>query len=184
MLPLRDRSGARRSLVACFWAALIPFLFLVVLSPVAGAQAQEENQPAKEEQKATESAVLPSEEEELISDEQDAEEIPRGEYVAERDPFRGLAQPDLEMQKRPPGIEGMAISELALVGIIRGQLGAHAVFVGTDLKAYTLTVGDAVYDGKVKSIADNMVIFEQQAFDQLGRPKEPKLITVYLYPVK
>jgi len=41
-----------------------------------------------------------------------------------------------------------------------------------------------VFDGKVKSISDNEVIFEQQAFDPFGRPDEPKMITVYLYPMQ
>ncbi len=75
----------------------------------------------------------------------------------------------------------MAISEIALKGVMKVPDGFLAIFEGRDGKSYLLQEGDAVLDGKVKRIGRNQVTFEQVILDPFGRPKEKKEIVVNLH---
>ena len=50
-------------------------------------------------------------------------------------------------------------------------------------KAYTLKVGDEVFDGRVTNITDNELVFEQWIFDDLNRPRPPKKFTIKLHRI-
>jgi hypothetical protein len=86
-----------------------------------------------------------------------------------RDPFEPLVKKDVESSgKRPKGIAGMLVNEIALKGLAVDSRGVPvALFQGTDNRGYTLRVGDIVYDGKVIDIDANrgMVMFRQQVDD-------------------
>lgn len=86
-----------------------------------------------------------------------------------RDPFEPLVKKDVETSgKRPKGIAGMLVNEIALKGLAVDSRGVPvALFQGTDNRGYTLRVGDIVYDGKVIDIDANrgMVMFRQQVDD-------------------
>lgn len=86
-----------------------------------------------------------------------------------RDPFEPLVKKDVEMTgKRPKGIAGMLVNEIALKGLAVDSRGVPvALFQGSDNRGYTLRVGDIVYDGKVIDIDANrgMVMFRQQVDD-------------------
>lgn len=87
-----------------------------------------------------------------------------------RDPFEPLIKPAaLEPPtKRPKGIAGMVVAEIALKGL---AVDAHgnvvALFRGTDNRGYTLRVGDQIYDARVIAIdrARGVVVFRQQVDD-------------------
>jgi hypothetical protein len=57
----------------------------------------------------------------------------------------------------PPGIAGMTIREVQLLGISVSTEEQTACFFGTDKRVYFLHVGDRLFDGYVKSIAMDAV---------------------------
>jgi len=67
--------------------------------------------------------------------------------------------------KRPPGIEGMELKELELVGVLFVKGIYKAMFIGSDDFAYTLQPGEEIWDSKVKEIDMNCVTFEQETED-------------------
>jgi hypothetical protein len=58
----------------------------------------------------------------------------------------------------PPGIAGMYIAQVGLLGTSVRDGGMVAVFQGTDKRAYFLRVGDRLFDGHVKEIKGDRVI--------------------------
>ena len=92
-----------------------------------------------------------------------------------RDPFVSLRQqrdkdPGTAL---PPGIRGLVISRLTVGGIIVGARGRIAVvtMTGRD-RAFFLRVRDRLYDGFVKRIQGDRVIFREKTTDVFGRPVE------------
>ncbi len=82
-----------------------------------------------------------------------------GEYQyqpkSNRDPF--VSPFDLERLKgkknRRPGIQGMAINEIVIQGIIKSKKrGYEALVLGSDNKIYWIKPGDELFDGRVLSI--------------------------------
>jgi hypothetical protein len=77
-----------------------------------------------------------------------------------RDPFldpllsRKAENADEETPKGtpPPGIAGMYIKDVELLGMAVSSEGQTAAFRGTDKRVYFLRVGDRFFDGYVKSI--------------------------------
>ena len=53
----------------------------------------------------------------------------------------------------PPGIAGMYIDQVELVGVSASPEGIIAVFRGTDKHVYFLHEGDRMFDGHIKSVA-------------------------------
>ena len=91
-----------------------------------------------------------------------------------RDPFRSLLE-NMAIKgegQRPPGIAGMLISEVDLVGIINGPAGSIAFLNGSDNRGYFMRNGNELYDGKVMDIdrAAGRVLFRQRIDD----PREIK----------
>ncbi len=87
-----------------------------------------------------------------------------------RDPFRslldGLDAPDEEGGRvRPPGLPGMLIEELRLEGIIETPGGILAFVLGRDNLSYIIRPGTVLYNGEVKDILFDRVVFRQQADD-------------------
>ncbi len=72
-----------------------------------------------------------------------------------RDPF--VSPFDLERLKgkkdRRPGIQGMAINEIVIQGLIKSKKrGYEALVLGSDNKIYWIKPGDELFDGRVMSI--------------------------------
>jgi len=86
-----------------------------------------------------------------------------------RDPFLSVWNKGAE-GTRPPGIAGMEISELDLMGIAATPDGKnrYALVLGTDNKGYNLREGDQLYDGKVKKIESDRVTFLKKVNDPLS----------------
>ena len=92
-----------------------------------------------------------------------------------RDPFRSLregfeAALDDESEPRPPGLPGMTVDEVKLSGIIETPNGILAFVQGRDSISYILRPGTKLYDGEVKEIHFDRVIFRKQSND----PKQLK----------
>ena len=92
-----------------------------------------------------------------------------------RDPFRSLREGfertyDDESEPRPPGLPGMTVDEIRLQGIIETPNGILAFVQGRDSISYILRPGTRLYDGEVKEIHFDRVVFRKQSND----PKQLK----------
>jgi Tfp pilus assembly protein PilP len=92
-----------------------------------------------------------------------------------RDPFRSLREGferaiDEESEPRPPGLPGMMVDEVRLEGIIETPNGILAFIQGRDSISYILRPGTKLYDGEVKEIQFDRVVFRKQSND----PKQLK----------
>jgi Tfp pilus assembly protein PilP len=98
-------------------------------------------------------------------------------YEAEgrRDPFVSLmrrgADPDRGVSPRPPGLPGLAISEVALKGTVNTPTGFVAILQGVDSKAYVVREGERLFDGSVRRIEQDGIVLSQQISDQFSREK-------------
>jgi len=86
-----------------------------------------------------------------------------------RDPFQSLIELARERKgERPKGIEGMAVDEIDLAGIVRDATGGNvAYFTGSDNRGYFLRVGERIYDATMIAIDPlvGAVTFRQQIDD-------------------
>lgn len=92
-----------------------------------------------------------------------------------RDPFRSLRAGfeqkfEDEAEPRPPGLPGMTIDEIRLEGIIETPNGILAFIQGRDNISYILRPGTKLYDGEVKEIQFDRIVFRKQSND----PKQLK----------
>jgi Tfp pilus assembly protein PilP len=92
-----------------------------------------------------------------------------------RDPFRSLREGfekayDEEAEPRPPGLPGMTVDEITLEGIIETPNGILAFVQGRDNISYILRPGTKLYDGEVKEIRFDRIVFRKQSND----PKQLK----------
>ncbi|MCU0304649.1 MAG: pilus assembly protein PilP [Thermoanaerobaculales bacterium] len=92
-----------------------------------------------------------------------------------RDPFRSLREGferaiDEESEPRPPGLPGMTVDELRIEGIIDTPNGILAFVQGSDNISYILRPGTKLYDGEVKDIEFDRIVFRKQSND----PKQLK----------
>jgi hypothetical protein len=136
----------------------------------------QEPQPSQEGQEGQMVEKILREQEDLLKGERFVYD-PAGR----RDPFRSLLEIVKPSQgKRPPGIAGMLVTEIDLVGTIKDRSGGDlAFFMGSDNKGYFLKVGDEVYDGTLIAVDPRAgtVTFRQQVDD-------PRLIKPYRDVVK
>jgi Tfp pilus assembly protein PilP len=93
-----------------------------------------------------------------------------------RDPFVSLllrggdARPTRE--NRPDGLPGLMISEISLRGILKDKTGFVAMVAGPDNKTHIVRGNDRVFDGTVKAITADSVIFSQDVNDPLSLVKQ------------
>jgi hypothetical protein len=102
---------------------------------------------------------------------------PPFKYDAEgrRDPFLSLAGRGTDPgtpAMRPSGISGLTIAEVTVKGIIRDRSGFLAMLESPDHKTYVVRAGAKLFDGSVKAIAPDRVIFSQDVTDPLSLMKQ------------
>jgi Tfp pilus assembly protein PilP len=103
------------------------------------------------------------------------QEVLQGELFAydpagRRDPFRSLlgGMQDEEAgsaKVRPPGLAGMLVEELRVEGVIQTPSGILAFVQGRDNLSYVIRPGTKLYNGEVKEILPDRVVFRQQVDD-------------------
>ena len=101
-----------------------------------------------------------------------------------RDPFVSLLKPvtaDQGPGKRPPGINGFLIQEVALKGIVKDAKGYTAMLLGTDNRSYFVKVGQRLFDGVITAIDATTVTFRQEVTDPLSTVKS-RDVKKTLYP--
>jgi len=95
-----------------------------------------------------------------------------------RDPFlsplgtkKGRKTDDEEEPRGPvsPGIGGMFISQIALLGIAGQNGNLMAVFRGTDSRAYFLHEGDKFFDGSLTRIGSDFVTLTRETRYRSGK---------------
>jgi hypothetical protein len=92
-----------------------------------------------------------------------------------RDPFVSLrrnAPTPTGTQNRPPGLPGVAIGELVITGIVRSGNDFVALVRSVDGRSFQLRRGARLFDGVVKQIAIDAVIFTQEVNDPLSLVKQ------------
>ena len=94
-----------------------------------------------------------------------------------RDPFISLAGRGGDMPTpgaaRPAGVPGLLISEVTVKGIWKSPKGGQIALVqASDTRTYILRQGDKVFDGSVKAITQDTVVFSQDVNDPLSLVKQ------------
>lgn len=178
MIKLLYRGGRRRK--AKLFSVFVFVSFVLVASWVCSQEVGNPELTAEEEEQLRIETL-----EELLPGEGDAQRF-LYEPEGRRDPFISLLLGKTQDSNiRPPGIDGMNISEIVLVGILDwGEKGRIALFKGTDDKTYQRKVGEGVFDGKIITIAKDQVMFEQKVYDAFGNEKPSKMIEIKLHPKK
>lgn len=92
-----------------------------------------------------------------------------------RDPFvslRGTGAPMGSTQNRPAGIGGISVSEIALRGVVRSGSEFVALVQAPDGRTFQLRRNDRLFDGSVKQITIDAVVFMQDVNDPLSLVKQ------------
>jgi Tfp pilus assembly protein PilP len=95
-----------------------------------------------------------------------------------RDPFVSLlsrGESKLPVGGRPIGVKGLLIGELSIRGVLRTNGKLLAIVQSPDNKTYTVHPGDSLYDGTVKVVATDAVIFLQRVDDPLSPVKQREI---------
>lgn len=95
-----------------------------------------------------------------------------------RDPFVSLlsrGESRLPVGGRPIGVKGLLIGELSVRGVLRTNGKLLAIVQAPDNKTYTVHPGDTLYDGTVKVVATDAVIFLQRVDDPLSPVKQREI---------
>ena len=92
-----------------------------------------------------------------------------------RDPFISLVGRGLDggsAGERPLGLQGLTINEMTLRGIVLSRGEYLAVLEAPDSRTYIVRVSDSLFDGIVRAITADMVIFLQAVNDPLSLETE------------
>jgi Tfp pilus assembly protein PilP len=93
-----------------------------------------------------------------------------------RDPFVSLlfrgADAKPARESRPDGLPGLLIGEVSLRGILKDKMGYVAMAAGPDNKTHIIRGNDKLFDGSVKAITADSVIFSQDVNDPLSLVKQ------------
>jgi hypothetical protein len=94
-----------------------------------------------------------------------------------RDPFVSLTARGGELPSpggaRPTGPAGLLVSEITLKGVLKSPRGGFIALVqAPDNRTYIVHSGDKVFDGTVKAITQDAVVFSQDVNDPLSLVKQ------------
>ena len=94
-----------------------------------------------------------------------------------RDPFVSLTARGGDLPSaggaRPAGIAGVLVSEVTVKGVLKSPKGGFIALVqAPDNRTYMIHPGDKVFDGTVKTITQDAVVFSQDVNDPLSLVKQ------------
>jgi Tfp pilus assembly protein PilP len=95
-----------------------------------------------------------------------------------RDPFVSLLNRGEDFRaggtrgQRPEGLRGLLISEVTLRGLVKSQGGFVAILQGPDNRTYIVRPNDRLFDGTVRTITAEGVVFLQEVNDPLSLVKQ------------
>lgn len=109
------------------------------------------------------------------------------ESQGKRDPFLDLrttlerpqsprvaAPPPLE--KRPPGLAGLLIAEVKIIGTASGPDTDLAILQGVDKMSYFAREGTKLFDGYLESVSPDEAVFIQIQKDTAGTERRTKVV--------
>lgn len=163
----------------CFKALFLAGIFLFLIVGCEGG-----SKPAKPtvQRRARPQKPPPEKVEEKVVDKVDKEDEPPYTYnpVGKRDPFKPFIA--LESKKTTPTapltpLQRYDVSELKLVGILKGPAGYRALVEDAGGKGFIITKGTLIGrgNGYVKEIHDNRVIIKQTHKDIFGQVKDREI---------
>jgi hypothetical protein len=94
-----------------------------------------------------------------------------------RDPFVSLTGRGGDLPAsgaaRPSGIAGLLVNEITVKGVLKSPKGGFTALVQSpDNRTYIVHAGDKVFDGSVKAITQEAVVFSQDVNDPLSLVKQ------------
>jgi Tfp pilus assembly protein PilP len=93
-----------------------------------------------------------------------------------RDPFVSLTARGGEVAPagaRPAGVPGLLVNEVTVKGVLKSSKGGFIALVqAPDNRTYIVKAGDKVFDGLVKTITQDTVVFSQDVNDPLSLVKQ------------
>jgi Tfp pilus assembly protein PilP len=92
-----------------------------------------------------------------------------------RDPFVSLTARGGELPppgSRPSGPAGLLVNEITLKGVLKSPKGYIALVQAPDNRTYMMHAGDKVFDGTVKAITQDALVFSQDVNDPLSLVKQ------------
>jgi type IV pilus assembly protein PilP len=94
-----------------------------------------------------------------------------------RDPFVSLTARGGELPSaggaRPAGAAGLLVNEIIVKGVLKSPKGGLIALVqAPDNRTYIIRAGDKVFDGTVKAITQDAVVFSQDVNDPLSLVKQ------------
>ena len=95
-----------------------------------------------------------------------------------RDPFESLLGRGNDPKvpsARPSGVAGLLISDVSVKGILRDRNGFVAMIQAPEGKTFLVKQGDKLFDGSVKAISQDKVIFSQDVNDPLSLVKQREI---------
>ena len=163
------RSELMQPLLRLILSAMLLTVFGATLLGQANSPARPANQPAAEEVKA------------------EADPAPRYTALDRRDPFQNLANLQVKppppriigpppLAQRPPGLGGLLISEVSVIGMAQQSGRKIVVLRGTDQFTYMAREGIKLYDGVLESIKGDEVTFERTVQDTAGNKISSKVV--------
>ena len=95
-----------------------------------------------------------------------------------RDPFVSLLARGGDLPstgERPDGLVGLSVNEVALRGVVVSGDAYLAVLAAPDDKTYVVRVEDRLFDGSVKEITADAIVFLQEVNDPLSLVSEREI---------
>jgi type IV pilus assembly protein PilP len=92
-----------------------------------------------------------------------------------RDPFVSLTARGGDLPpagSRPSGPAGLLVNEITLKGVLKSPKGLIALVQAPDNRTYIMHAGDKVFDGTVKAITQDALVFSQDVNDPLSLVKQ------------
>ena len=88
-----------------------------------------------------------------------------------RDPFVSLLARGTDLpsdRERPDGLVGLSVNEVALRGVVLSEGAYFAVLEAPDNRTYIVRADDRLFDGSVKEITADSIVFLQEVNDPLA----------------
>jgi len=93
-----------------------------------------------------------------------------------RDPFISMLLRGIDLRggpmTRPDGVPGLLINEVTVKGVVKSPRGFIAMLLSPDNKTYIVRPNDRLFDGTVKAITVDAVVFSQEVNDPLSLVKQ------------
>jgi pyruvate/2-oxoglutarate dehydrogenase complex dihydrolipoamide acyltransferase (E2) component len=94
-----------------------------------------------------------------------------------RDPFRALdaVDPRLNSSSKATGLAGLLINEATVKGVVKSRGRMMAMVQAPDNKTYIVKASDRLFDGEVRAVTAEAVVFVQNVNDPLSPVRQREI---------